>query len=744
LERRLSGIILEIVVRILSGLVFVGEFLFLAYPLVRKHLGNVGFFPQLLYSHIISASTMIGVLWLAYSFSRDIVSLFVISALLVSVAVLGTALFASDLIKRKRRPSRDEWCFILLISFAVVLAISSALSLPFLVQGDAYEYYVPIGRYLNQHPGAYLDSYYRFSLSRNFGYFALYANADLLGGSFGSYLLLPIPFLLGTIFGVISLSKKITSQNTVALIAATCYIFSVYFGLLLKYNMFYLGNLLMATIALLYSYFLLVGAKSVLEKLAIAFSTFAMLLIYDFTLLLLIPLAFGCVACCKPRLVFYVLAALAIPFVLLVSTQSVSLGYAQLPQLDFGSSLAILGLIVLILAGTWRGMVRSIESPKILVPAVLVYGAAGASLLLQRVVNLFNYGFMTLASYPLSSTVLAYTKRNYWFYLTPPDVSTTIVSIFSSDMFLGWGLLFTAYGLFLNRNRPVTTFFLTVLPLIILVETVNNNYLRFAAFLVPLIVVFLASGLHTLIRKDALLVCVTISFLALLEKAATTFPRLDYEHMAIANPFDLAVFGITIFLATMISGIKTRFGIQLASSTLSLRARNLSMRAQQLFTRVRIVKSMGWRGLASVLILVLSVPVFSYNVLAIQYSKELYSSDASIVDPQVLPLIQDKSTVLTVELINTNFNFYKDVVVISMAQPWILESFLRLQIANETALVAWLVSNGIGYVFTDRGLTAVNKDVFGLFDQLSRSCYNYRQCNVRFDDGRFVLLKITM
>jgi hypothetical protein len=231
--------------------------------------------------------------------------------------------------------------------------------------------------------------------------------------------------------------------------------------------------------------------------------------------------------------------------------------------------------------------------------------------------------------------------------------------------------------------------------------------------------------------------------LALLEKAVTTFPRLDYEHMAVANPFDLAVFGITIFLAVVIYPIKRRFGIQLGSSTLTLRLRHLNMRARKLSTRLRIVKLMGWRGLASILILVLSVPVFSYNVLAIQYSKELYGGDASIVDREVLPLIQVKSTVLTVELVNTNFNFYKDVVVISMAQPWILETFLRLQIANETALVAWLSSNKIGYVFADRGLTSGNKDVFGLFDQLSRSCGNYPQCNVRFDDGRFVLLRIT-
>jgi hypothetical protein len=739
----LSEIVLEFVVRTGVSLVFVGEFLFLAYPLVRRYLGNIGFFPKLLYSHVISAASMISMLWLAYTFSRGIGPLAAISALLISAAALGIALFTYDFLKTKRRLSREEWSFTLLILFAVSLAVASALSLPFLVQGDAYQYYVPIGRFLNQYPGAYVDSYYRFSLSRNFGYFALYANADLLGGSFGSYLFLPIPFLLGTIFGVISVSKRLTRQNIVPLIATTCYIFSVYFGLLLKYNMFYLGNLLMATIALFYSYFLLAGAGTVLEKLAIPFSAFAMLLLYDFTLLLLVPLAFAYVAYWKPRLIFYVAAVLALPFVLLVSTQSVSLGYTQLPQLDFQSSLVFSGLVLLVLAGTWRGRVCATESPRILIPTILAFGAAGASLLLQRIANLFNYGFMTVAGYTLSSPVVAYTKRNYWFYLTPPDVSNTLISIFFSDAFLGWAVLFTAYGLFLNRKRPMTTFFLTVLPLTVLVETVNNNYLRFASFLIPLIVVFLACGLHKLVRKDALLVCVTISFGALLEKAVNTFPRLDYEHIAVGSLFDMVLSGVTVVSVVTLFVIRSHSRNRLVLSGLTLKVRNLSARARNLSARVRIVKSMGLRGLATVLILVLCVPVFSYNVLAPQYSKEVYSSDASLVDPQVLPLIQDRSTVLTVELINTNFNFYKDVVVISMAQPWILESFLRLQIANGTALVTWLVSNGISYVFTDRGLTAVNKDVFGLFDQLSRSCYSYPQCNVRFDNGRFVLLQIT-
>jgi len=351
---------------------------------------------------------------------------------------------------------------------------------------------------------------------------------------------------------------------------------------------------------------------------------------------------------------------------------------------------------------------------------------------------------MTVAEYPLSNPVVAYTKRNYWFYLTPPNVSSTLISIFFSDVFFGWGLLFTVYSLFLNRERPMTIFFLTFLPLAILVEAINNDYLRFSSFLIPLIVVFLAYGLQALARRSALLVCVTISLWALIEKAVTTYPRLDYEHMALANPFDIALFGITVVSVAISYAIRPYFRKQPVILALILRIRSLSERVRGLAQRLHIAKAMGWRGLASVLILVLCIPVFSYNALAPQYSKETSGSDASLVDPQVLPLIQDKSTVLTVELINANFNFYKDVIVISMAQPWILESFLRLQIGNESALIGWLISNRIGYVFVDRGLTAFNTDVFGLFDQLSRSCTNYPQCNVGFDNGRFVLLQITM
>src|SRR5439155_12742908 len=163
--------------------------------------------------------------------------------------VVSTILFVYDLLNTRRPLSHEELGFLLLISFAVLMAVVSAVTLPFSAQGDPFAYYVPIGRYLNQYPGAYVDSYYRFSLSLNFGYYAVYAHADLLGGFLDGYRFVPIPFILGTIFGVISLSKRLTHQNRVPLLGAACYIFSVCFGLILKYNMFYLGNLFMATMA---------------------------------------------------------------------------------------------------------------------------------------------------------------------------------------------------------------------------------------------------------------------------------------------------------------------------------------------------------------------------------------------------------------------------------------------------------------------------------------------------------------
>ena len=167
-------------------------------------------------------------------------------------------------------------------------------------------------------------------------------------------------------------------------------------------------------------------------------------------------------------------------------------------------------------------------------------------------------------------------------------------------------------------------------------------------------------------------------------------------------------------------------------------------RVQSLNAVVSVLKSVRSRQLVNIAILTLCVLTISYNILTIPHFAEINPTDneAALVDQQVLPLVQAPSTVLMVELIHPNFNFYKDVVVIQMAQPWILESFLRLHLANVTALVTWLSASKIRYVFVDRGLTAGNEAVFVLFDQLSTSCNN--TCVTRYYDGRFVLLEITM
>jgi hypothetical protein len=742
----LSQILIESAEKIVLAFVLTGEFLFLGYPLVRRYLANQGFFSQLLYSHVFSAGLMISVLWVAYTVSRSITPLIATSALLIFGGVGGSALFVYDFARRRRPVSREGWGFLLLICFATVLAIASATSLPFTTQGDAYGYYVPIGRYLNQNPGAYIDSYYRFSLSRNFGYYAVYAHADLLGGFVDSYLFLPLPFLLGTIFGVISLSKKLTQQNIVPLLGATCFVFSVCFGLILRYNMFYLGNLFMATMALYFSCFLLSGGRSVLEKTVLPLSTFAMLLLYDFTALLLIPLAFGYVAHEKPKLVFYIVAGLALPLSLILSQQKVPLGFVQIQQLDLSSFVAFLGLVLVVLAGIWRRTVGTIEPLRLSLPTILAYLAAIASVVSQRIVNLLTYGFMTVDNYTLSSAVIAYMNRGYWGYQTPPDVANTLVSMFFSDIFFGWGFLFTAYGILLYRGRPVTTFFLTALPLTVLVETVNDNYFRFAIFLVPLIVVFLAVGLHKLVRRNAFLLALFFSFAALFEKALVILPTVDYEHRAIANTLEVALFGTTVFFMTVFYHPHRYQKVRTVQSTLVACLRRLMARFGSLIATVARLKSVKSRKIASIAILALCVLMISYNVLATQHfgKVEPTETDAAWVDKQVLPLVQAPSTVLMVELIHPNFNFYKDVVVIQMAQPWILESFLRLHLANVTALVAWLSASKIRYVFVDRGLTEGNEDVFGLFDQLSTSCMAYNQCIPRYNDGRFVLLEIVL
>lgn len=734
----MSEILIEFAGRAAAGLIFAGEFLFLGYPLVRKYLTNEGFFPQLLYSHLLSASIMITVLWAAYTGFKSIVPLEATSALLVTMAIGATALFVVDFTRRRRMLSRKSWGFALLISFAVLLAVVSAATLPFNAQGDAYGYYVPLGRYLNHNPGAYIDSYNRFAFSRNFAYYAIYAHADLLGGSLQSYLFLPIPFVAGTIFAVISVTNKLTDRRDVSLIAASIYVFSVYFGLLLKYDMFYLGNLLMATIALYYCYFLLSGRTCLLEKIALPFSTFAVLLLYDFALLLIVPLGLGYLARRKPRLTAYVVASLALPLWLAFSLQNISLGLVQVQKLDFESSFAFLGLIFVVLAGLGKRTVGSAGPSPSFYSMFLTCLAAAGSLLMQRIVNLLSFGFQTVDSLNLSAPVLVYMQRNYWFYTTPPNIPDTLLSIFFSDAFFGWGLLFTVYGLFLYRSKPTTAFFLTALPLMVLVETVNSNYVRFALFLAPLIVVFLATGLHRMTRGNALLVGLSLTSLILIDRAVTTFPNLDFEHKALASPLDSALFGATLFFATTLYIQRKHPRYRLLPFMSRARFRSLASRFQ--------VKSrIDPRKLVVILLLTLCIPVLSYNVLSPKYSSQINNPDVSLLDQQVLPLIQDKSTVVTVELLHPNFQFYKDVVVIEIAQPWILENFLDLHLGDVPALVNWLRASGVRYVFVDRDLTSANQDVFGLFQNLSLSCFAYNpQCLSRFDDGRFVLLEINI
>ncbi len=679
---------------------------------------------------------MVTVLWLSYTVSRSITPITATSEVLVSAGIAGTILFARDLYRKRRALSREELGLLVLIIFAILLAISTAISLPFPVQGDAYGYYVPVGRYLNLYPGAYIDSYYRFTLSRDFGYYALYAHADLLGGTSGSYLFLSIPFLLGTVFGVISVSKKLIPTGSGPLIATTCYVLSVFFGLILKYNMFYLGNLMMCTMALYYCYFLIKGHESILERLALPLSAFAMLLLYDYTFLLLVPLALGYIALWKPRLAFYIAAGLAIPLFLVVSQQSVTLQFIRVQQLDLQSSIVFLALLLLVVLAGFRGKTSSNGHPST-APylMILTYLAAAASILVQRFVNQLTYGFMSIDYYVLSSPVIEYGQRIGWFSVTTPDIPNTLLSITFSDIFFGWGLFFTAYGLFMNRGRPITAFFLTALPLTVLVETVNNNYLRYASFLAPLIVVFLAIGLQTILRRNALLLGASLSFAALLERAITVYPNLDYEHRAIANPADMALLAATVLCAATAYFVRRKPQGGLVSSAFAAKLRSWTARAQ----RINLI---GWRRIVTVLIIALCIPVMSYSVLTYHYSDQTYNTVAYYLDQQVLPLIQDRTTVITVELVHPNFNFYKDVVVVQLAQPWVLESFLRLHIANVTSLTTWLSSDGIKYVFVDRNLTAANQDVLGLFDQLSTSCKSLSQCSPLFDDGRFVLLQI--
>jgi hypothetical protein len=405
---------------------------------------------------------------------------------------------------------------------------------------------------------------------------------------------------------------------------------------------------------------------------------------------------------------------------------------------------AFLGLVFVVLGGIWRRPVMNFDRLKISYPTIFTFMAAFASVLSQRIVNLFNYGFMTVDNYTLSSAVIAYMKRGYWGYQTPPDVPSTLLSVFFSDIFFGWGLLFTTLGIYLFRGRPVTAFFLTALPLTILVETVNDNYFRFAIFLAPLIVVFMAVGLSRLAPRNALLLAVLLSSVSLYERAITTFPTVDYEHRAILDPVDIALFSATVFLAGMLYFSRRSQVPRIILQSLQDRIRSLILGFRRLVANVHLLRSIDSRQIATGLILAMCILLISYDVLAPPKiaTTNTTDTDAALVDQRVLPLVQAPSTILMVELIHPNFNFYKDVVVIQMAQPWILETFLRLHLANVSTLLTWLSASKIRYVFVDRGLTAGNEDVFGLFDQLSTSCYTLAQCVPRYDDGRFVLLEI--
>src|SRR5947209_20568434 len=112
-----------------------------------------------------------------------------------------------------------------------------------------------------------------------------------------------------------------------------------------------------------------------------------MLLLYDFTALLLIPLALGYVAHQKPKLVFYLVAGLALPLSLVLSQQNVPLGFIQIQQLDLQSFVAFFGLVLVVLAGIWRRSVGTSEPLRISYPTILAYIATIPSVVSQKIVN---------------------------------------------------------------------------------------------------------------------------------------------------------------------------------------------------------------------------------------------------------------------------------------------------------------------------------------------------------------------
>lgn len=723
---------------VIVAAIITSEFALAGYPLARKYLRSESWVTQLFYSHIVSVSLVASVLWVSYRTLQSFTLIAVISALLIAIGFAGLSLFAYDRLKMTRiRLSFEGTTWITVIVVAFILAVLYGLVMPFRQAGDAYGYYAPIGAFINSNLGTYLSSAYSYSLTRDFGYYAIFAQSDLIGllaGAGEAYRLLPAPFVLGMILGVVTVTRRISKDPGFTLLTLVTLTFSVFLMLLLKYNMFYIGNLLMVTLSLLYCDFLLTPSPSRVHQAILAVSTFAFTWVYNLTLILVVPFAVAYFAQRKPRLTAALWSTMGLVVVVVFGLGQTTLGFLKVQQLQIPSSIALLGLFLvtpLILWNVSRLMSKGIS---LTWNPMLALGLSGGfSMGTQALANVLNFGFVSLDTYHFSNPVQAYMARNGWFSTQTIDIPTSLASLSFSDVFLGWGLFFTAYGLWKNRTNPIATYLLSVLPLILFYVSLSGNYFRHALFLGPLVAVFLALGARNLLGRLAIPSILIASSLVLLQRGLTTFSSIDFEHKAILSLWyvPIAIISLSAFLVIRI--LEKKRGISYFPRPADV---DPSLHSEK---RTHFHVS----NIAIVLLLLICTSLLVSNLVVAKYTQEVYTNDVVLLNSNVLPLIPVNSKVLTVELVHPNFQLQKTMEVVQMAQPWILENFLREGINNSSALLAWLRSDHIGFVLVDRGLTVGNQDVFGLFQQLPLDCPTLGGCAILYNDGRFVFLKLT-
>jgi hypothetical protein len=725
----------------LAASIFLANYLFLGYPILRNHL-RTRFITLLFYSHITSVGISVLFLMVAYLMLTEKHYLLGGVTLFTCFGMIGGACFVYDVLKLHKKFNVEDAIIILYVFAASFTIVYIGLNIDYRAVGDAYNSYVPIGGYINEHLNDYTHSSYRFSLSRNFAQYILYAQADLVGTLFGipAYRLLPLPFVVSSILGGVALTKELSHHPFTGLVFTALYTISVYFLLLLKYNMYYLGNLFMVSLSLFHCLYLSEKEKSKALNILLVISSFSIVFLYDYALFLLFPFVTTIMTQSK-RKVFWSLAIfLGISIPIVMSIPEMSFGLTRLPRISLEDSLVFSGIILISVLNAIIGGYRhfNMDSKKdFLRPLFFTIIPAIISVLIQRLANNLLFGFTSVDSIELTEEVRQFMQRNFLYVTTNYGLVRTLVSVLFSDVFFGWGFLLTTVGLFLIRATPIRSYFLSLLPLTLLVLSFNDMYFRFGLFLGPFFMIFLALGVSYIMGRY-LFLAQMISLLALVHRVFTTFPSVDYEHkVLLMEPY---VYFQFILLATILLVILLR--------RKKIRLRVIMCRTTSKEGHIKLIgenKNKQLKTFSFILVPTIFSLIFGSTVLiqtgvTEKYLSEIYPEDIGQVYIHVLPLLEDGTRVLTVELIRPNFHFYKHVEEVRLVNPWLLDNYLRRHLNNTDDLLMWLKLERIEYVFIDRHLS--NNPEFLLVMSLASYCMNKIECSVKWDDGRFVLIEL--